>query len=157
MRYKTCNKMFSLEWHLPFCPSSHSRRLPKEHLAPRPKVQGFLGEAQGELQECGEGEKVWKLYSFENVLRKSHQHFSGANVIKLFCPKFTDFRYKLECLFLASLSNLVQCLWVRSGAYPSVEHLKSASLRQTLALFTNITLSWKGLPGTNTLAYYKNP
>jgi hypothetical protein len=26
-----------------------------------------------------------------------------------------------------------------------------------LASPTNIRLSWKGLPGTNTLAYYKNP
>jgi hypothetical protein len=34
-----------------------------------------------------------------------------------------------------------------------VEHLKVASLRLALALFTNIRPSWKGLPGTNTLAY----
>ncbi len=32
---------------------------------------------------------------------------SGNNVIKLFCPKFTDFRNKLEGLSLASLSSLV--------------------------------------------------
>jgi hypothetical protein len=31
----------------------------------------------------------------------------GAIVIKLFCPYFTDFRNKLVCLSLASLSSLV--------------------------------------------------
>jgi hypothetical protein len=36
-----------------------------------------------------------------------------------------------------------------SGAYPRVEHLA--------ALPTNIRLGWKGLPETNSLAYYKNP
>ncbi len=38
----------------------------------------------------------------------------------------------------------------KAGAYPRVEHLKGA-------LPTNIRLGWKGLPGTNTLAYYGNP
>ncbi len=37
------------------------------------------------------------------------------------------------------------------------ELLKGASLRQALALPANITLGWRGLPGTNTLAYYENP
>ncbi len=39
-------------------------------------------------------------------------------------------------------------------------HLKDASvglLGYALALPANIKLSWKGLPGTNTLAYYENP
>jgi hypothetical protein len=38
----------------------------------------------------------------------------GANVIKL----FTAVSYKKGCLSLASLSNLVHCLWARPGAYP---------------------------------------
>jgi hypothetical protein len=38
-----------------------------------------------------------------------------------------------------------------------VEHLESASLRYAPAQPTNIRLGWKGLPGTNTLAYYENP
>jgi hypothetical protein len=38
-----------------------------------------------------------------------------------------------------------------------VEHLKGVSLVLYLALPANIKLSWKGLPGTNTLAYYENP
>jgi len=42
------------------------------------------------------------------------------------------------------------------GAYPEVEHLKGSSLGQALALPTNIILGWKGLPGSNTIAYYEN-
>jgi hypothetical protein len=38
-----------------------------------------------------------------------------------------------------------------------VEHLKGASLSQAPAFPTNIGLGWKSLPGTNTVAYYKNP
>ncbi len=38
-----------------------------------------------------------------------------------------------------------------------MEHLKGASISQALALLTNIRLDWKGLPRTNTLAYYKHP
>jgi hypothetical protein len=35
-----------------------------------------------------------------------------------------------------------------------VEHQKEASFRQVLALLANIRKGWKGLPGTNTPAYY---
>ncbi len=34
-------------------------------------------------------------------------------------------------------------------------HLKGASLTLALALPANIQLGWKGLPGTNALAYYE--
>jgi hypothetical protein len=54
---------------------------------------------------------------------------------------------------MASLSSLVYCLWVSSGAYPRVAHLKGASLRSAPAFLVNIRLDWEGLPGTNTLAY----
>jgi hypothetical protein len=37
-----------------------------------------------------------------------------------------------------------------------VEQLKGVSLGKTLALPANIRLGWKGLPRTNTLAYYEN-
>jgi hypothetical protein len=38
-----------------------------------------------------------------------------------------------------------------------VEHLKAPTLHgRLLALPTNIRLGWKGLPWTNTLAYYSN-
>ncbi len=77
----------------------------------------------------------------------------GANVLKLFTAVSHN---KREHLFLASLSNLVQCLWVRPGAYPRVEHLKGACyLGWHLALPANIRPGWKGLPGTNALAYYE--
>ena len=36
-----------------------------------------------------------------------------------------------------------------------MEHLKVSPLRKGLVLLSNIRLGWKGLPGTNTLAYYK--
>jgi hypothetical protein len=32
---------------------------------------------------------------------------SGEDVIKLFCPEFTSFHTKLECLSLSRLSSLV--------------------------------------------------
>jgi hypothetical protein len=38
-----------------------------------------------------------------------------------------------------------------------VEHLKGSLLGLAPALPANIRLSWKSLPGTNTLAYYENP
>jgi len=45
----------------------------------------------------------------------------------------------------------------KAGAYPRVEHLKSASFSQAPALPPNMRLGYKGLPGTNTLTYYENP
>jgi hypothetical protein len=50
---------------------------------------------------------------------------------------FMNVRNKLECLSSTDFSSLVQCLWVRPGAYPGVEYLK-ASLEKALALFTKI-------------------
>ncbi len=41
----------------------------------------------------------------------------------------------------------------KAGAYPRVEPLKVASHLQALAVLANIKLDWKGLPGTNTLAF----
>ncbi len=49
----------------------------------------------------------------------------GPNVIKLNSVIINEFCYKVECLSLASLFSLVKCWWVRSGAYPRVEHLKT--------------------------------
>jgi hypothetical protein len=60
-----------------------------------------------------------------------------------------------ECLILAraSLSSLVQCLQIKPE--PSrVKNLSGAPfLGRLLALPVNIRLGWKGLLGTNTLAY----
>ncbi len=44
----------------------------------------------------------------------------------------------------------------KAGAYPREEHLEGASHGQALALPSIIRLGRKGLPGTNTLAYYEN-
>ncbi len=80
----------------------------------------------------------------------SSRHSStGANVLKLFTAVVTNFRNKLERFSLASFFSLVQCLCIRS-------YLKGASLGQAPALRANIRQGWKGLPGTNTLAYYDN-
>jgi hypothetical protein len=37
-----------------------------------------------------------------------------------------------------------------------VEYLKGAPFRWTTPLFANSILGWRGLPGTNTLAYYED-
>ncbi len=58
------------------------------------------------------------------------------------------------CLPLATLPRLVQCLWVRPGAYPRVEPLKGVSLGWASTLPTNTIQSYKDLQGTNTLANY---
>jgi hypothetical protein len=55
---------------------------------------------------------------------------------------------KLECSFMASFFSLI---WVMPRAYTcGLEH---AALVQATTLLTNISLGWKGLPGTNPLAY----
>jgi hypothetical protein len=69
---------------------------------------------------------------------------------------FMNMCNKLERLSVVDLSGLVQCLWLMPGAYPGVEHLKDASIRQLLFLPANIRLGRKALARTNTLAYYKN-
>jgi hypothetical protein len=43
------------------------------------------------------------------------------------------------------------------GAYHRVEYLKGASFSRLLAISTNTRIGGKGMPGTNTLAYYGNP
>ncbi len=45
---------------------------------------------------------------------------------------------------------------MKLGAHPRVEHMKIASLRQTLMLLTNIGLGWKGMAGSNNLDYYEH-
>ncbi len=81
---------------------------------------------------------------------------SGPNVIGLLCMKFKNVQNKLECSYQAGLSSLVWCLKFRPE--PTwVEHLSGAPLQSNLlALREYIRLGWKGLPGTNTPAYYKD-
>jgi hypothetical protein len=52
----------------------------------------------------------------------------GSMLLNFLRPWVTNFRNKLECLFLASLSSLTYCLYARPGAYTRVEHLKGVSL-----------------------------
>jgi hypothetical protein len=59
-------------------------------------------------------------------------------------------------MFPASLSIPVLCLWVRPGAYPRVEHLKGFLLGQAPDLLTIIVLGFKGLQGTEALAYFSS-
>ncbi len=66
----------------------------------------------------------------------------GANPIKRYCPSLTTRPDKLERLFLSSLSTLVLHLWVRQGAY-------SMGMLHWDWPWPN----WRGLRGTNTLAY----
>ncbi len=71
----------------------------------------------------------------------------GANVIKLFCPLFTNSCNKLMCLSVESHYSLVLCLWVRPGAFPRMEHLKDASLGQSQPLPQNA-------PGANVIKLF---
>ncbi len=49
---------------------------------------------------------LFELFSKEKE-KKCVSSTPGPNVIKLFCPLFTSFHNKLECLSLASFYNLV--------------------------------------------------
>ncbi len=63
---------------------------------------------------------------FATVISYAHNVFmkstTGVKVIKLFTTVN-------QCLLLAGLSSLFYGLWVRPGAYHSVENLKEASLK----------------------------
>jgi hypothetical protein len=69
---------------------------------------------------------------------------------------FTNVCNQLECSSL--VKSFQPSLMFRGKAIsrPTVEHLKDASLVQVLALLTKIELRRKGLPGTNTPAYYEH-
>ena len=58
-------------------------------------------------------------------------------------------------VFLLQAFQLSLMFVIRSAGYPRVEHLKGDTLGQVPALLANIRLSWKGLPGTNTLTYFE--
>jgi hypothetical protein len=77
----------------------------------------------------------------------------GRNVIKLF---ISVIRNKLECLSLESVYQPCLKFATKSTVYLSAA-VENAPLRgRLLTLDTYIRLGWKGLPGTNTLAYYEN-
>ncbi len=70
-------------------------------------------------------------------------------------PMLKNLFVRILQIFVTSFSSPVQCLLLWPGAYPRVENLKGASHGQASALPANIILGWKGLPETNTLAYYE--
>jgi hypothetical protein len=51
-----------------------------------------------EYKMMGQGASLGQLYDVQNEIKISKQ---------LFCPQSTNFRIKLECLFLTSFSNLL--------------------------------------------------
>jgi hypothetical protein len=57
-------------------------------------------------------------------------------------------------LVVSGLCSLVYFSWVRPRAYPKGELLLGVPLGKS-GFLTNISLDWKGLPVTNTLAYYE--
>ncbi len=70
-----------------------------------------------------------------------------------FLPYLKMFFNKLECLSVIGLSNLVSCLLVQ----PEPTQMKKISREgRHLALLTKIRLGWKGLAGTNIVAYFKH-
>jgi len=79
----------------------------------------------------------------------------GANVIKLFTAVSYEFGDKLV-FSLESISSIGKCVHVRQEP-TQVKHLSGAPLKgRFLSLPSNNRLGWKGLPGANTLAHYKN-
>jgi hypothetical protein len=77
----------------------------------------------------------------------------GANFINL----FTDISYEFSYYARAFVPGKPFQTSVMLGkAYARVEHLKGTPLLgRLMALPTNTRLGWKGLPGTNALAYYE--
>jgi hypothetical protein len=63
----------------------------------------------------------------------------GVSNVKHITAVIYGFHNKLSVCPWQALSSLV-----RPGAYPRVDHLKGAAV------------GWRGLPGTNPLAYYGN-
>jgi hypothetical protein len=74
----------------------------------------------------------------------------GCQYFKLFSLSLTERQNKLECLLLASLSNIVYYFRVWPGACPRREHLKGTPLGQAPASLANIGLGWKG----SNIAYF---
>jgi len=82
-------------------------------------------------------------------------------LLKFSCPSCMNISCKPKCLSSAGLSNLVYyCLWVKlqhSQVVNTFQVFHPKSLRvYSLALPANNILTCKGLPRTNTLAYYKH-
>jgi hypothetical protein len=77
--------------------------------------------------------------------------FTNASI----SSKLTNESNKLECLSLEIFSNLNVMFESKTGACPSEAPFGPPLWDKLLALSINIRLGWKGLPGTNTQADYK--
>jgi hypothetical protein len=62
----------------------------------------------------------------------------------------------IKLVFVSDRFVQLSLMWTRPRAYFWAEHLKNSSLGQAEALLANIKLSRKGLPETNTVAYYEH-
>jgi hypothetical protein len=74
-----------------------------------------------------------------------------ANVIKVVSLSLTMRPNKLDNTPQAIHSSLIN--YLRKRACQILEHLKGVPFRKAPALLANNILGWKGLPGTNNIAY----
>ncbi len=75
-------------------------------------------EVKGSNPPAGKEKKGKKLLLSDRKLKPRYfQNSPGACIIKLIKDVLNGFRNKLECLSLASLSNLVLCLGTNTLAY----------------------------------------
>jgi hypothetical protein len=87
--------------------------------------------------------------------RRRERKRPGANVINLFTAVSYDFPKKVGA-FVPGMPFQPSLMFAgKAGSYLSEVHFKCSTLwGRHLSSPTNIRLGWKGLPGTNTLAYY---
>ncbi len=78
---------------------------------PRDKCSSLFG-----LFISGEEKKFYNIRA--NRIKKTYLQRPGLNVKNFLRPEFTNFRNKLECLSLASIFSLVQCIWVKARSLP---------------------------------------
>jgi hypothetical protein len=92
--------------------------------------------------------QVHALIDFTHRILNCKDFFSLVNFIgETVCDKDTQ-QVQTLCQ--------VQCLWVSPEPTQVKHHSNDPLYARFLASSTNISLRWKNLPGTNTLAYYEN-
>jgi hypothetical protein len=84
---------------------------------------------------------------YSSLLARCSNTFYGCN-LRMFVISLTVYPWQA---FQPSLMFVG-----KAGAYPSEAPFRYSTLNRLLALPTNISLAWKGLPRTDTLAYYKH-
>jgi hypothetical protein len=81
-------------------------------------------------------------YMFYNVGQSP-----GPYVLNFLRPYFTNFRNKLECFSLASLSSIVSCFLAKQEPTLLKNFSGAPLLGRLLSLPTNNRLGWKGFQG----------